>query len=175
VSKRGPIALLAGVLAVALILVGCGGGGSDSTTTSSDSTTSSGDSSTASLSKAEFIKKADAICAAGGKRTQSEYAAYVEEKKLSAKKEPTPAQFAEVSEKIQVPAFKRQAEEIRALGAPPGEEDQVTALVDAIDAGIEKVEEADPRKALESSSSMFVEADKLAIAYGLKVCGHSES
>jgi hypothetical protein len=173
VSKRGPIALLAGVLAVALILVGCGGGsGSDSTAPSSDATTS--DSSTASLSKAEFIKKADAVCAAGGKRTQSEYAAYVEEKKLSAKKEPTPAQFAEISEEIQVPAFKRQVEEIRAVGAPPGEEDQITALVDALDAGIEKVEEADPKKALESSSSMFVEADKLAVAYGLKVCGHSE-
>ena len=167
-SKRGPIVLLAGVLAVALILVGCGGGDSDSTTSGSDS-------STASLSKAEFIKKADAVCAAGGKRTQSEYAAYVEEKKLSSKKEPTPAQYAEVSDEIQVPAFKRQAEELRALGAPTGEEAKVTAILDALDAGIEKVEDANPKKALESTSSLFAEADKLAIAYGLKVCGHGEA
>jgi hypothetical protein len=174
VSKRGPIALLAGVLAITLILVGCGGRGSDSTTSSSDSTTSGGDSSTASLSKADFIKRADAICEAGGKRTQSEYAAYAEEKKLSAKKEPTPVQYAEVSDEIQIPAFKRQAEELRALGAPAGEEDKIDAMIDALDAGIEKVEEADPKKALESTSSMFGEADKLAVAYGLKVCGHSE-
>ena len=188
-SKRGAILPIAGALAIALILVGCGGNGGDSTTASdastssaasttspgTDSTTSpSGDSTTSSLSKAEFIKKADAICASGAKRTQSEYAAYVEEKKISGKKEPTPAQYAEVSEDIQVPAFKRQTEEIRALGAPAGEEDKVTALLDAVDAGIEKLEEADPKEALESSSSMFAEADKLAGAYGLKVCGHSE-
>jgi hypothetical protein len=168
VSKRGPIVLLAGVLAAVLILAGCGGGGSD------DSTTTTSDASTPSLSKADFIKRADAICEAGNKRTQSEYAAYAEEKKLSSKNEPTPAQYAEVSDEIQVPAFKRQAEELRALGAPTGEEAKVTAMLDALDAGIEEVEEADPRKALESTSSMFVEADKLAIAYGLKVCGNGE-
>ena len=166
-SKRGPIVLLAGVLAVALILVGCGGGSSDSTSASSDSSTSA-------LSKAEFIKKADAICKAGGKRTQEEFAAYIEEKKLSGKKEPTEAQYAEVSDEIQVPALKRQAEEIRALGAPAGDEDQITELVDAVDEGIENVEAADPQKALESASPMFAEADKLAVAYGLKVCGNSE-
>lgn len=159
-SGRGPIALLAGVLAVALSLVGCGGGGSDP--------------STSSLSKAEFIKKADAICKAGGKRTQSEFTAYVEEKKISAKNEPTPAQFAEVSDEIQIPAYKRQVGEIRALGVPAGEEEQITALLDALDVGIEKIEDADPQEALESSNKMFAEADDLAEAYGLKVCGQSE-
>lgn len=167
-SKRGPIALLAGVLAAVLILVGCGGGGSD------DSTSTSSDSSTAALSKAEFIKKADAICTAGGKRTQEEFAAYTKEKKLTGKQEPTPAQLTEVSDEIQVPALKRQAEEIRALGAPTGEEDQVNKLVDAIDEGIENVEAADPKEALASLSTLFAEADKLAAAYGLKVCGQGE-
>jgi hypothetical protein len=165
-AKRGPIGLLAGILALTLILAGCGGGSSD--------TSSSGDLSASPLSKAEFIKKADAICAAGGKRTQAEFASYVKEKKISAEAGPTAAQFAEISENIQVPAYKRQAEELRALGAPSGEEEKVTAIFDAIDAGIEKVEEADPKEALESSNSMFVEADTLAVEYGFKVCGHSE-
>jgi hypothetical protein len=168
VSKRGPIALLAGVLAAVLILAGCGGGGS------SDSTNASSDSNTAALSKAEFIKKADAICTAGGKRTQEEFASYIKEKKLTGKKEPTPAQLTEVSEEIQVPALKRQAEEISALGAPAGDEDQINELVDAIDEGIENVEAADPKEALASLSTMFAEADKLAAAYGLKVCGQGE-
>jgi hypothetical protein len=168
VGIRGPIALLAGLLAVALLAVGCGGGGSDSSSASSEPATSS-------LSKAAFIKKADEVCKKGGERTQSEFAAYIKEEGISAKNEPTQAQFAEVSEGIQVPAFKRQAGELRALGAPAGDEAEVTAFVDAIDEGIEKVEEADPKEALESASPMFAKADKLAAEYGFKVCGKSSS
>ncbi len=173
-SKRGSIALFAGVLAIALILVGCGGGSGGGDSTASGSTASSTDSSTASLSKAEFIKKADAICGVDGRRTQSEYARFVEKNKISEGKTPTAAQYAEASEKIQIPAFKRQVEEIRALGAPAGEEEQVAALLDAVEAGIEKLEEVDPKVALESAHQKFIKADKLAVAYGLKVCGHSE-
>ena len=54
-SKR-LIALLAGVMAIAIIAAGCGSSSDDST-----------DTTVVVLTKTEFIKQGDAICAKGGK------------------------------------------------------------------------------------------------------------
>jgi hypothetical protein len=153
-SKR-PIALLAGALAIALIVAGCG---------------SSSDDSTASITKAEFIEKSDAACTRGNEQIESEFQSYAKKNGIGEKKEPTEAQSTELSETILLPAVQQEVEEIRALGAPSGEEDEVNAILDAVEEGIEKGEE-DPGSLVTENPAAFAKANKLAGEYGLKVCG----
>jgi hypothetical protein len=163
VSTRGPIALLAIVLAAALIVAGCGGGGSDSTATGSD-----GDSS-ASLSKAEFIKEADAICKEGGKQAQSEFAAFLKESKIPEGKEPTDAQWEEIGTQILAPVLQQQVDEIRQLGTPAADEAQIEIFLEGVDKAVEEVEEK-PVIAKEPSE-LLADAHRTIKGYGFKVCG----
>jgi hypothetical protein len=161
VSIRGSIALLAGFLAIALILVGCGGGGSDSTNGGSDST--------ASLSKAEFIEDADAICEEGGKQSLSELVAFAKESKLPKVKELTTAQWEEVGTRILAPALQQQVDEIRQLELPSGDEAQIEAFLDGVDEAVERVEE-NPATA-KAPSKVLAGARQSISGYGFKVCG----
>ena len=83
------IALLAALGAVALIVAGCG---SDSSTTDS----------TASLTKAEYLKQGNAICAAGNKEINAGFEKFFEENEFSKKNQPTQADFQEGAEEVQV-------------------------------------------------------------------------
>jgi hypothetical protein len=161
---RGPIALLAGVLAAALILAGCGGGGSDSSTASGGS-----DSTTAPLDKAAFIAKADAICSAGGEKAQSEFVTFTKENKVAKGKELTTAQWEEIGTGVLVPALQAQADEIRQLGIPAGDEVQVEAFLEGVDEAVEKLEE-NPQTA-KSPSTVLADAHEAIDGYGFKVCG----
>jgi hypothetical protein len=144
--------MLFGVLAIGVIAAGCG--------SSSDSTSS--------LTKAEFIKQADAICTAGNKSDEAEFEAYAKENGLE-NKEPSDAQKEELVTDVVLPSISKQGEEISALGAPSGEEDQVNAIVDGIEGAVEEAE-GDPSVVL-SGPGPFKEVDKLAKDYGLTVCG----
>jgi hypothetical protein len=155
-SKR-LIAMLAGVVAIAVVAAGCG--------SSSDSTES-----TASLTKAEFIKQGDAICKKGNKEIEEGFESFAKENNLPQNKEPNKAQGKELVETVIVPDIKAQAEGIRALGAPSGDEAQVSAMLDSLDEGIEAAEE-DPEALFAAKSDPFASANKQAKEYGLKVCG----
>lgn len=159
------MALVAAALACALVAAGCGG----------SSSSGSGDSS--SPSKFEFVGKADAACAKGNKEVKTKYAAFLKENKITkaTENEESPAELkksqAEVIETIAIPAYKQQAKEISALGAPSGDEDAVNAFADAVGEGIKKAEE-DPVGVFTGTSKPFAKADKLAKEYGFKVCGN---
>lgn len=144
----------AGVLAIALIVAGCGG---------SDPSVS-----TSSLSKAQFIKKADAVCAQGNKRLETNFATFLQEKKNL--KHPSEADFEELVGKVVVPNLKREVKELRALGAPSGDEDRVGEIITAIEEGIETAE-SDPKVAASSSEAVFGVSSRLSKEYGLEVCG----
>jgi major membrane immunogen (membrane-anchored lipoprotein) len=147
------IALFAAVLAVALVVVGCG----------------SSDSSTASITKAEFIKQADADCKKGEEEIQKDLAVYLKEHKDLEK--PTEDDYSELVEAVLVPAAEQEIDDIRALGIPSGDEDQVEAMLDAREASIEKAQE-EPKAVVQNGGSVFGEASKLAKEYGLKDCGN---
>lgn len=149
------IAVLAAAAAILMIVAGCGGG-SDS---SSDS---------ASLSKAQFIKQADAICAKGDKESSKEVEAFVEENNVDTSK-PTKKQQEEVITDVVAPNVQGQVEEISDLGAPEGDEKQIEAMVDAVEEGVEEIE-ADPTKLIEGKNPLG-KGSKLAKEYGLKTCG----
>ena len=61
------------------------------------------------------------------------------------------------------------AEEIAELGAPKGEEDQVQALTDAMEAAFEEAN-ANPAEAVNPSSGMFDEVNEQAKKFGLVRC-----
>lgn len=154
-SKR-LIVLLAGVVAIAAVAAGCG--------SSSDSTET-----TAALSKAEFIKQGDAICEKGSKQIETEAEEFAEDNNIDTSK-PTNKQQEEVIVTVVAPSLQTQADELSELGAPEGEEGKTAAIIDALEAGAEEVED-DPGTLLESGTNPLGKASELATKYGFKACG----
>jgi hypothetical protein len=149
------VAVMTGVLvAIGLLAAGCGGGGS---------------STTASITKAEFVKKGNAICTAGNKRVDSEFEAFAKEAGLKEGEEPSKAQSEELAETILLPSVSQEVEEIKALGIPSEEGEGAEAVIESAEESIEKGEE-EPA-ALVSSEKTFKKTNELAHEYGLTVCG----
>ncbi len=153
-SKR-LIAMLAGVVAVAIVAAGCGSSSDTSETT-------------AALNKAEFIKQGDAICTKGNKAIETEANEFAEENNVNTEK-PTKAQQEEVITEVVAPGVRKQGEEIAALGAPSGDEAEVEAIVTAVEGGAEELEE-NPSLLIEGKNPL-AKGSKLADSYGFKVCG----
>jgi ABC-type glycerol-3-phosphate transport system substrate-binding protein len=157
-SKR-LIAMLAAVLAVAVVAAGCGG---------SDDSSSATTETAAALSKAEFIKQADAICTKGNESIETEANEFAEENNVNTKK-PKRAQQEEVIIDVVAPGVRRQGEEIAELGAPSGDEEEIDAIVAAVEEGADELEE-DPGLLI-SGKNPLAKGSKMADSYGLKVCG----
>ena len=147
--KSNPLWLLRIVLAVALIAAGCGGGGDDSTSTSS-------------LAKPAWIAKADAICQQGNQ--EIEQAANEQFGKQD--QGPTDEQIQQFTSETVVPSVQRQIDQIRDLGAPSGDEDQVNKILDTVQTDIDKT-----KSATTLPDDPFADGNALATQYGLKVCG----
>jgi hypothetical protein len=159
---------LATALAVALTAAGCGGSDSgDSGEGDGGTTTASG-----SVSKTAFIKEIDAVCTSVGKQTELEFTNYAKENNIALTKEPklTPAQKEHIVDAILLPALHEQVGKIRSAEVPAGDQDQVAAIIKAIEEAIETAEN-DPA-AVESPTKLLAGADKLLRSYGFKVCGN---
>ena len=153
------IALFACIVPFALIAAGCG---------SSNDTTS-----TASLTKAQFLKQGNAICAAGNKEINEGFKSFFEKSNLKKNEEPSKAQKEEAAETILIPAIRKDVDGIRALGAPEGEEEQVEEILDAAEEALEKVE-SDPTAAFNENNDAFANVNKMSSEYGLTACGEEE-
>jgi hypothetical protein len=149
-SKR-LIAMLAGVVAIAVIVAGCG--------SSSDN----------SLTKAEYVKQGDAICKKGNTEIETDVKAYAKQHNISLKSKPTEAQLAELSENVVIPGVRNQLEGLRDLSPPSGDEGAANELLDALGEGLEKGEE-DPAVFV-SSGDPLAKANKMAKELGFKECG----
>jgi hypothetical protein len=153
------------VLVIGLVAAGCGSS-DDSTTGSTDG----GETSTASITKPELIKQGDEICAAGNEAIEEQADEFAEENGIDTEN-PTTEQQEEVVAQVIAPEVAAQAEEIDALGAPTGDEDEVAAIVSGVEKAAEEVEE-DPSLIVEGEGAgPFKEANELATKYGFKVCG----
>jgi uncharacterized protein with von Willebrand factor type A (vWA) domain len=150
------IAVLAALAAIMLIVAGCGGGDDSSSDSSS-------------ITKAQFIKQADAICENGNKENEAEFEEFAKEHNLSEKKEPSKAQQEEAISEIVAPGVQKQIEEIDALGAPKGDEGKIEAMIAAVEEGVEEIEE-NPASLTEGKNPL-AKGSKLAKEYGLKTCG----
>lgn len=153
----GKKALAIGAALLLLMLSACGGG--------------SGAESTSVLTKAEFVKRANAICAQADGEIDKVYGRY-SRKPYPGGKPPTEATMNRVAEEVVIPAREKQVRRLRALGAPAGEEQRVDKILTAIEEGIEKGEE--DRRTLRGTGGTeyaFAKALELEVAYGLVKCG----
>jgi hypothetical protein len=154
------IALLIAAAAVALVAAGCG---SDNSTTDS----------TASLTKAEFLKQGNAICAAGNKEINAGFEKFFKENEFSKKNQPTQADFEEGAEEIVVPSVRKQIDELKELEAPEGEEEEFETLFENAEAQLEKGEE-DTSLLTDENNDLFAGVNKEAKALGLGSCAEGE-
>lgn len=144
------IGIILGVLAIAasLIVAGCGGSSSES------------------LTKAEYVRKGNAICGKwqqGRTELFEEFAAEFEKNGT----EPTDADKEKALVKLMQP-YEEATSKLAELDPPDGEEAKVNAMVAAMEKAASQVK-ANPQSVI-SSSVPFIKPNKLAEAYGLKEC-----
>ena len=141
--------LLLAAVALALVAAGCGGDGKKAP------------------SKAEFLRKGNAICAAGNREIDAGA------KKMFGtgnNKRPSASQIKEFATDVALPSVERQVAQLKKLTPPKGDEDKVKEILDAADQGLAKAKQ-DPSSLAAESGGPFERANQLANAYGLRVCG----
>lgn len=152
-------------LAVFLLASGCG-----------DDTNSEGSGSTeiavetGSLPKAQFIKRADTICGEAVRKVRFALRVFLV-KTLKAKSTVAerPAELSQVINMVLAPTFEKQIDEVSSLGAPAGDEEKVSAILEAIQQSLVKAKE-DPLEFIENANS-FAKPTQLGEAYGFTWCG----
>lgn len=147
------------MIATVVALVAVAGCGSDDD--------NGGEETQATLTKVEFIEQGDAICTKAEEGSETEAEEFAEENGFDLEKA-TNEELEEAIAAVLVPALNQQAEEIDALGAPEGDEEQVEAIVVALEEGTAEVED-DPGLVLDGAP--LKEASQLASDYGFEVCG----
>ena len=119
-------------------------------------------------SKADYIKKADAICARSDKEIDALFSQTFEDPQA-----PTPEE-AQAALEEGIPVVKKDLAELKALEPPEDDKDEVAAIWTAIDEGIATLEEAsaDPDTSLAAlTSEPFAAGEKLAGDYGMHSTG----
>jgi hypothetical protein len=106
----------------------------------------------------------------GNEEIEEGFESFAKQNDIPKNQEPTRAQGKELVETVIVPSIESQSEEIRALESPSVGEDEISAMLDSLDEGIEEAEE-DPEALFSSKSDPFGPANEKAVKYGLKVCG----
>jgi len=145
---------IAVLVALAALVAGCGGG---------DDTTDE----TVTLTKAEFIKQGDAICKEANEENETEAEEFAEENDFTLEKA-SEEQLEEAVAEVLVPSLNKQVEELDALGAPEGDEDQVEEIVVSLEDVAGEIED-DPSAVFDEKT--LQKPSQLAKAYGFKVCG----
>ncbi len=155
-SLYGGLAVAA-VLTVGLVLVACGSSNNSSTST------------TAALTKAEFLKKGNAICKKGNQQINQ-----AANQQFGTKKRPKgpPSKSAQTkfATDAVIPSIQSQINQIKALGAPTGDEAKVNAIVTGAQGALDQAKK-DPTVLLSNGPGPFKQVNKLTKAYGLTVCG----
>jgi hypothetical protein len=184
--KKGISVLAACLLLAGAVFGGCGGGsqsgsGSSGGEAASAATEAGGDGEgseksgaevgaasekSESLSKSEFVAKASALCAKRQKEVQAELRKIV---KNSPSKVSQEEGLRLIVEKAVGPAMEGEAEELRALGAPAGDDEKMEEIATAIEAVVEEARE-DPQ-GVATNSAAFSEPQKAAREYGIASCG----
>ena len=141
--------------------MGCGGG--DETTTGFPPGVAR------PIDKVEFLREADRICESTNARVEA-----AADDLVGGRNEPPPAEVREIVLAIVIPALQTEVDAISSLGAPEGDEQKVSAIIAAVEAGIDELR-ADPLSALDGPPPGLVQAGRLASAYGSRTCDVRQS
>lgn len=163
-NTRG-LCVAVAIIAALLLAAGCG----------SDS---SGDSEvtvqTGSLSKAEFIKKADAICEAARTEFLTKFTAFFKAHESDlGDKQKEEAFFSEMLETILGPNIEGEVEQMSTLGAPKAYAAEVASFLNALQKRIDEAHE-DPT-GLTGTPYPFKKAEDAAAKVGMQGCSESFS
>lgn len=150
------IALLSALAGIAWVVSGCGGGSGDSSTVET-------------ISKAAYIKKADAACARAGKQGEAELQAFIKKHKLKKGKEPNNLEVTEIGRDILLPLLEQQRDDFK-TAVPRGGKEDIESFYNAMDEAIALLKK-NPTLA-KSSPELLKRVDRLAKEYGFKVCGN---
>ena len=149
--NKGVQAVICGlVVALSLAAFGCG----------------SGDDATASVSRDEFLAKGNAICKEAAVERGNALRKFESEAvpgKVLSKKERE-----EFVVGVFIPPYRKAITELEGLGAPAGDEDEVAAIIEAMEEAADDVE-AEPLVGLRSVKQ-FYRANELTKKYGLTEC-----
>ena len=141
------LTLTVGVLAAMLTAAGCGGSDEPE-----------------SLTKAEYVKRANAICVKLNKDTSVKFDTFYREPG-----KPTTAQLKAMTKSVYLGNMQARLDQLRELPVPEGEEAKVDALLAAMQKGID--EAASQRAiAFQNTTLFFTRANKLAQELGPEYC-----
>jgi hypothetical protein len=146
--------LLAGLAA------GCGSDGDDADTSTTPTP----------LTKAEFIARADRICAATDQQIERE-AGKLRETARKAGDQLAVSLVKQFLEKTSLPAYESMLGKLRALTPPKADERTIDGYVAALASAIDTVKADVERYSRSDSPDPFGDANRRAKAYGMKVCG----
>jgi hypothetical protein len=157
-------------MAAVLLVAGCGGSDDDSSASGSAETSESTEITveSGSLSKAQFIEKADAICEKGRQKFERLLGKFISSVEANESSSGQKAQAKALVNSVFAPIYEEQIDEISSLGAPSGDENEVEAVLKAIQGDIDKGKE-DPLKYVRSEN-IFAGSIKPARAYGFTYC-----
>jgi hypothetical protein len=143
---------ICGVALIALLAIVPAGCGSDKSDSAKAPT------------KAEFLKKGNAICRAGSHKID------VAGKKIFTQGKPSAAKLNEFATKTLIPGVQAQVSGIKNLTPPKGDEAKVKAITDSAQQALDKGK-ANPALLVSDKTDPFAKTNKMATAYGLKACG----
>jgi hypothetical protein len=171
ISSRVRIAAVAGVVAIGLVVAGCGGGGSSTTSGATGASGASGATGATPLSKDEFVSQANAIC----KESND---------KIAAMKAPASNQLSDVQAAIkeELPVEQETYDKFTALTPPTELQAQFDQLAAAAKAQIALAQQlinannADEANAIiAKAKTLGNKADSAAQSIGLTECAKDVS
>jgi hypothetical protein len=152
--------LLIFVLALGVIASGCGGGADKDESSNASATIAD-----SSITKAEFVKQANAICKKGKTKLLSAVLSY-QKKHLN---EPSVNVVPNAAREVIKPELEAQVDEIRSLGAPRGDADEIEKLFTSLLSGVDEIIAKKPPTFSEAERMLQPGGDS-ARRYGINQC-----
>jgi hypothetical protein len=161
---KGPLrkALLLALIATAAVASGCG---------DDESSGSEGGLPTSSLSKQEYLQRANAICRNKKKNYSEEILAFLQDPRNNSGSQLSV--HLDGVKAIVLPINEAQLASLRELGAPQGEEDEVEAALDAQQSAIGEIRATGRLRSYDQARNVFADATEMLESYGLKDCTYS--
>jgi len=159
-GRRRLTAMLIGIAALAYLLTGCGGDDAGGETTTTDA-----------LTKAQYVKRATAICASHRDLIAGELQAVSE--KLDQDDSLSKSEVEKAMEDVILPGIRSEYEELRKLSPPRGDEDFLDLMLSKFSRSLENGEEDLARffRIKLSAYSEFAEGTLMTNEYGIEGCG----
>lgn len=162
-GSRRRFAFLLVVIIGLVVLAGCG---------SDEPTVEPGAIETSSISKEEFIEKADEICTLGNRWLLKQIDANIKEQEAKKPDESPDALFTEATKKLVLPRVDANVKDIQALGAPQGDETELEAFLVQMHQEAVALQERTKISLDDVFGKAFNNAGELGRDYGLKACAY---